>query len=166
VRLLGDRHGQWVDVALVGSDKGNGLHVRRCARELGIEARVHFLGFVPQADLIGLYRGAAALAYPSTFGPENLPPLEAFALGCPVVAARVSGSEEQLGDAAALFAPSSAEELAAAVAQVLTDTGLRADLVKRGLARARQFTTDDFALGVFRVIDEMARIRAAWGRPQ
>jgi glycosyltransferase involved in cell wall biosynthesis len=42
------------------------------------------------------------LRYPSFFGAENLPPLEAFALGCPVIAADMPGAREQLGDAAIL----------------------------------------------------------------
>ncbi len=49
------------------------------------------------------------------FGPENLPPLEAFALKCPVIASNVSGSEEQLGDAAILVNPVNPEEIAQAI---------------------------------------------------
>ena len=70
--------------------------------------RVRFLGFVDTDELVALYRGAHALVYLSFFGPENLPPLEAFALGCPVVQADVPGAREQLGDAALLVPPTDA----------------------------------------------------------
>ena len=63
----------------------------RSARELGVAERVHFLGFVETDELVALYHHAHALTYMSLFGPENLPPLEAMALGCPVVAADVPG---------------------------------------------------------------------------
>ena len=92
-------------LACVGSDKGYLDHVRGLARELGVLDRVRFLGFVETDELVALYRGAHALVYLSFFGPENLPPLEAFALGCPVVQADVAGAREQLGDAALLVPP-------------------------------------------------------------
>ena len=55
----------------------------RSRASAGIAAHVHFLGFVDTEDLVALYQHAHALTYLSFFGPENLPPLEAFALGLP-----------------------------------------------------------------------------------
>ncbi len=49
------------------------------------------LGLVDEDELIGLYQHAHALVYLSRFGPENLPPLEALALGCPAIVANVPG---------------------------------------------------------------------------
>ncbi len=145
-----------------GSDRGQGAALRERASRAGLGARVHFLGFVEQRALVALYRQAGAMAYPSFFGPENLPPLEAFALGCPVVAARVAGAEEQLGDAALLVDPLDARGFAASLARILKDDAERAGLVERGRARARRFTADDFAAGALDVIDEMVRVRATW----
>jgi glycosyltransferase involved in cell wall biosynthesis len=67
-------------LVFVGADKGNYQYIRELADELAISAQIYFLGFVPQEDLISLYRKAFAIAYVTFFGPENLPPLEAFAL--------------------------------------------------------------------------------------
>src|SRR5437762_10866221 len=89
----------------VGEDRGTKEHVMREAKALGVEHRIHTPGFVERSRLTSLYQHADALLYPSLFGPDNLPPLEAMALGCPVVAARVAGAEEQLGNAAALVDP-------------------------------------------------------------
>ncbi|MFM6269445.1 MAG: glycosyltransferase, partial [Dolichospermum sp.] len=55
--------------------------------------------------MTSLYINAFSLAFMSFFGPDNLPPLEAMALGCPVIASKVSGSEEQLGNNALLVNP-------------------------------------------------------------
>src|SRR6202008_1593978 len=68
-------------VVFVGSNKGNEEYGRQFAAQLQPSMEVAFLGFVPLEDLVALYRGAFALAYVTFFGPENLPPLEAFALG-------------------------------------------------------------------------------------
>jgi glycosyltransferase involved in cell wall biosynthesis len=165
LRLLRERHGLTLPLALAGSDAGNAGHVREKVRTWDLEGQVHFLGFVPRPDLVGLYRGASALAYVSFFGPENLPPLEAFALGCPVVAARVAGAEEQLGDAAVLVDPASPEEIAEALRAVHTDAALRGRLVAQGKARAARFTGRDFAAGLVGIFDELESRRRCWPSP-
>jgi glycosyltransferase involved in cell wall biosynthesis len=102
------------------------------------------------------------LAYVSFCGPENLPPLEAFALGCPVVAAEVAGAQEQLGDAALLVDPKKPDQIAHAIQSLWRDRALRRTLVKRGLARAVRFTGEDFVKGVFGILDEFEPIRRCW----
>ena len=151
-------------LVLTGSDKGNGSYLREMVRSLRLQDRVHFLGFVPREQLIELYRHALALVYPSFFGPENLPPLEAFALGCPVIAADVAGAREQLGEAAILVDPCRPEEFAAAVRRLVDDHELRPALVARGRARADRWTARDFVKGVFEMIDEFEPIRRSWGQ--
>ena len=71
--------------------------VRQTAKEPGLEDRVRILGFVSRDELVYLCRNAYALAYPSFFDPDSIPPMEAIALGCPVIAADVSGARERMG---------------------------------------------------------------------
>jgi glycosyltransferase involved in cell wall biosynthesis len=99
LKYLETAHGLTPVLVLTGSDKGNLPHVVQVIDELALGKRVHILGFVPGTDMASLYQNAAALVYPSFFGPDNLPPLEAFSLGCPVLAGRIEGVEEQLGRA-------------------------------------------------------------------
>ena len=94
-----------LSLVFVGSDSGNLSYVKKVASDQSCSEYIHFPGFVSQENLIALYQNASALVFPTFFGPDNLPPLEAFALGCPVIASRVSGAEEQLGDAALLVDP-------------------------------------------------------------
>lgn len=148
-------------VACVGSDKGYLDHVRNLASEAGVLERVRFLGFVESDDLVALYRGAHALVYLSFFGPENLPPLEAFALGCPVVQADVPGAREQLGDAALLVPPTDASETADAVRR-LEDPALRASLIEAGRERAAGYTADAYVRGVLDFLDEFEPVRSCW----
>jgi glycosyltransferase involved in cell wall biosynthesis len=162
LRLLEEKYNLKPALALVGSDKGNQGYLKRLAHELGIETQVKFLGFVGEEELVELYRNALALTYVSYFGPENLPPLEAFALGCPVIAADVSGATEQLGDAALLVDPSNVEAIADAVQLIHSDAGLRGKLVARGRARAQSWTSSDFVRGVFSILDEFETVRRCW----
>ena len=59
------------------------------------------------------------------FGPLNLPPLEAFALGCPVIAADIPGAKQELGDAAMLVNPANEFEIAEALKSVHSDSAKR-----------------------------------------
>jgi len=145
-------------LVLVGPDRGNLEFVLRQASALGVDEQVRSLGFVERTDLVNLYRQARGMVYPSYFGPENLPPLEAFAFGCPVIAARVSGAEQQLGDAARLVDPANPAEMASAMAELLSDQVVRAGLIERGRRRARQWTAEDYVRGM---LHEMRRLEAA-----
>jgi glycosyltransferase involved in cell wall biosynthesis len=103
----------------------------------------------------------------SFFGPENLPPLEAFALGCPVIAADVPGASEQLGDAAIRINPANELEIAEAIKSVYKDEAKRKDLIRRGKERARCFTGANFAKALFDLLDEFEAIRRCWpGDPE
>jgi glycosyltransferase involved in cell wall biosynthesis len=155
--------GTRLQLVLVGSDHGgNAAAMRRLASQLGVEQHVRFLGFVQVEDLVALYRGARCLAYASLFGPENLPPLEAFALGCPVVASDVPGAQEQMGDAAVLVDATRPEDLADALRRVHEDAGLRTRLIERGRERALRWTGADFVRGVFRIVDGLEPYVRCW----
>jgi len=149
-------------VVFVGSNKGNEEYLRTFAAQLNPPVDVAFLGFVPLEDLVALYRGAFALAYVTFFGPENLPPLEAFALGCPVIASDVSGAREQLGDAALFVDPRNPAEIAGAIKQLHDDDTLRASLIDKGRARAERWTATEFVRGVFAALDEFEPVRRCW----
>jgi len=166
VNLLREKYELVLPVVFVGSDKGNLQHVHRVVKELGLSTQVHFLGFVPQEDLVGLYRNAFALTFLTFFGPENLPPLEAFALGCPVIASNVSGAQEQLGDAALLVDPRNEEQIAVAVKSLYDNPALRQTLVQRGLERATKWTGEDFVKSVFTILDEFEPVRRCWGNTE
>jgi glycosyltransferase involved in cell wall biosynthesis len=92
LKQLSDQ-GKVIQLVLTGSDYGNLLHIEKTISELGLQNQVRTLGFVSNEELVAFYQNALALTYVSFFGPENLPPLEAFALGCPVIAARVDGAD-------------------------------------------------------------------------
>ncbi len=101
--------------------------------------RVHFAGPVDDAQLNGLYRGAAVFLFPSLYEGYGMPVLEAMAAECPVVCSTAPALVEVAG-AAALCAPASdPEALAAQCRMALSDADLRGKLVAAGRARAGGF---------------------------
>ncbi len=145
-----------------GADQGNIEHVRRTVEELGLSSQVKIIGFVTRPELVALYKSATALVYCTLFGPENLPPLEAFALGCPVIASKVAGAEEQYADYAVLVDPHDERELTVAMKLLLEDSELRQRLKEKALARANEWTAKQFAEGLFDIADSFEAIRRCW----
>ncbi len=94
----------------------------------------------PEPLLAGLLNGTAALVHPSLHEGFGLTPVEAMFAGVPVIAARSPGLTEIVGDAAYLFDPLDAGELAIALHRLASDPGLRADLARRGRERAADFS--------------------------
>jgi glycosyltransferase involved in cell wall biosynthesis len=115
----------------------------------GVEAR----GRVSADELVGLYRGAAALVFPSLYEGFGMPVVEAMACGCPVASSNVTSLPEVAGDAARLFDPRDPEAIAAAVDDVLRDP---APWIARGLERAKLFTWDACARAHDAVYSELS----------
>lgn len=149
-------------LALSGSDKGQLDHVKRLASELGVADRVRYLGFVTLDELVALYRGAHCLLYLSWFGPENLPPLEALALGCPVVCADRPGMPIQLGDAALFAEPTDFDGIAARVRQV-EDESVRERLRSAGRALAETRSAEAYVEPFMRFLDDFEPVLKNWG---
>lgn len=107
---------------------------------LGLADRVVFTGYVAEEDLPRLYGGARAFVYPSRYEGFGLPVLEAMQCGAPVITSDVSSMPEVAGGAALLIDPDDVGGLADALARVLSDDALAADLSRRGIARAAGFS--------------------------
>jgi glycosyltransferase involved in cell wall biosynthesis len=74
----------------------NYLYLRKLAAHLNVDDLIVFLGFVEKSELDYLYRNALCLLMPTAFGPSNLPPLEALARTCPVIASNAYGMKQFL----------------------------------------------------------------------
>jgi alpha-1,3-rhamnosyl/mannosyltransferase len=105
-----------------------------------VRAHVAFTGPVTDAELRSLYARASAFVFPSRYEGFGLPPLEAMALGAPVVCADAASLPEVVGDAALLFPAGDVAALARTIARVLDDPALRERLSLAGRERAMQFT--------------------------
>ncbi|PCI42974.1 MAG: glycosyl transferase [Alphaproteobacteria bacterium] len=100
-----------------------------------------FLGRVSDAELRALYAGAAGFLFPSLYEGFGIPPLEAMALGVPVLAARRAALPEVLGNAAMWFDPLSVSDMARAMRALMAlPAAARAQWIAAGQARAAGFT--------------------------
>lgn len=127
-----------------------------------VRPRIVRTGWVDDAVLAALLRGAAVLVYPSLYEGFGFPPLQAMAEGVPVVATRAGALPEVLDDAASMVPPRDHQALAAALSEVLDREDRRRELVERGRRRAATFSWDRCAEGLVGLYGEAA---AARGRP-
>lgn len=106
----------------------------------GLDGRVHFAGFVADADLPTLYSEADLFVFPSLYEGFGLPLLEAMGCGVPVITANTSSLPEVAGQAAVLLSPHEEAAWTAAMKQLLADPPERTRLTAAGFRQARQFT--------------------------
>jgi len=138
-------------ILLVGKEGWGIRRIREKVRELGLDERVSFLGYVPEDDLPSLYRGAEVFVYPSLYEGFGIPVLEAMAAGAPVITSRVASLPEVTSDAAILVSPMDIHGIAEAIRGILKNRSLREALGAKGPRRARTFTWDRCARDVLAV---------------
>lgn len=165
VARLERERGERVDVVFAGSyaekwRARNFIEVMELAASLGVRDRVHYLGFVPDRDIPALYALSAGLVMPTFFGPTNLPPLEAWSFGRPVIVTDLPSIRDHLGDGALYIDPRDAGSLAGAMHALWRDDSLAARLAANGARRLASFRYEDFLAAVRAILDEaVSRVR-------
>jgi glycosyltransferase involved in cell wall biosynthesis len=123
---------------------------------------VIFPGYLDQADLPAIYSASDLYLYPSNQEAFPIPLTEAMACGTPIVTSNANGLEEIAGSAALLVNPLNADEIATAVARVLTEPSLATRLAAAGLERSRTFSWETCARRTLEILTEVA----GQGRPR
>jgi glycosyltransferase involved in cell wall biosynthesis len=123
-------------------------------KKYGVEEYVRFLNFVPEEDLVLLYRYAQVFCLPSLFEGFGLPVLEAMASGCPVVVSDSSSLPEIVGDAGIHVDTLSYISIASGIKRILGNDTLRNSLIAKGRQRAREFTWEKTAKRTLAVFEK------------
>ena len=134
---------------------GRGLrNLYRRAAALGVEDAVVGLGFLRDEYLRELYCTADALLFPSKYEGFGIPPLEAMACGCPVIASSLTAIPEAVGDAGRLVDPGNKEEWVRAVTEAVVGSGMQH--MKAGRLWASGFSWDQTAEKLLEVVAAVA----------
>ena len=154
---LEENFGYKLKIVFTGSDQGNLSYVKNYVFEKDLEDRVSFLGFVSNEKMIQIYQDSMALVMPSYFGPTNIPPLEAFKLGVPVLYSDIDGLREQVGNAALLIDLKDENSLAKQLFRLITEPGLRNRLIKAGNERLKEINSVDRLNVITKLLNEFYR---------
>ena len=144
-------------LVLTGKDTWYGGRVRAAAERSSVRPRIHFTGFVDDAELQYLYGACELFVFPSLYEGFGFPVLEAMACGRAVACSNVTALPEVADGAAAFFHPESPEEIARAMRDVLLDRALRTRLERLGQVNAARFSwrrTGAQTLAVYRSVAE------------
>ncbi len=156
------KHGIKIGVIFCGGDKGNKPYVAKYALNLGLSERVRFAGFVTDSEMIHIYKQSVALVMPTYFGPTNLPPLEAFALGVPVLYSDKPGLREQVEGAALLLNLNDPQNMAEHLKNLIQEEDLRERLVNSGHYRLAHFNAIDRFEILKEIIEDYRSRRLCW----
>jgi len=162
LRILDDEYGIKVGAILSGGDQGNLSYVKRAVDRLGLSDRIRFAGFVANEEVPIIYQQSLALVMPTYFGPTNLPPLEAFSLGVPVLYPDKAGLRDQVGDAALLMDLNDPKSMAKHLKGLVSSHELREEVVQRGRERLNAFSDDERVQVLEGVLRDFQRRLICW----
>jgi glycosyltransferase involved in cell wall biosynthesis len=162
LKVMREVHGLDFSMVFTGADHGNAAFVKAEAQRLGVADKVRFGGFVSYDEVMALYRHAFAMTYVTFFGPDNLPPLEAFAFGCPVVLSNIPGIEALYEDAVVPVDHRDGMSIAAGVKRLVDDPALRERCVAKGRIIANRNSVSNYVAQVQALCDEFEAVRRCW----
>ncbi len=147
-------------LVLTGKETWFTPKVREAALNSGFADRIHFTGFVADAQLLELYNACDCFVFPSFYEGFGLPILEAMACGRAVACSNTAAMPEVADGAGILFDPHSVEAIERAMSDILLDPELRARKERLGIQRAAGFSWQKSAratLDVYREVVEEYR---------
>ncbi len=149
-------------VVFSGRDYGNLGHIKKFIKNYDLVDQVKVLGFVPHEDLKGLYQNSVGVVMPTYFGPTNLPPLEAWNLGVPLIYS--AEFYDQAKGAAILVNPDDANELSDALYSI-QNLDLCNHLKSAGKKRLEEIEAERKVAEkrMCQLIESYSRRRESWG---
>ncbi|HEX7586461.1 MAG TPA: glycosyltransferase family 1 protein [Patescibacteria group bacterium] len=129
--------------------------IGKLIHKFSLSEDVIFPGFVPEEEKKAFFRLAEAFCSPSLYEGFDIPILEAFATGIPVIASEIPVHREIAGDSALFFAASNSSELAEKIGNICTDEGFRNLLISKGKNQSEKFSWKDSAEKTLAIYEKM-----------
>ncbi len=144
-----------LQLVLPGPDKERAQEIHAVAEASPFVKDIHFLGFIDDADLADLYRGADLFVLPSFFEGFGLPVLEAMSCGTPVITSLAASLPEVSGPHTPHFDPHDPTAIKDAISTVLADEATRSRMAGQGLAWAAEFSWEKTAESTLKVFETL-----------
>lgn len=116
---------------------------------------VEYLGRVSDSDLTSLYQNARGFIFPSLYEGFGIPPLEAQALGCPVLASNAASIPEILKDSALYFSPYDEQDFLDKIQMMLSQDSIKDELVLKGQENVKRFSWQSSTKKLLSIIDTL-----------
>lgn len=162
LNLIKEKYGEKIHVVFVGHDAGNLVFIKKELKKLNLEDQVHIFGFVSVDELCLLYSKSVGLVFPTFFGPDNLPPIEAFTIGCPVITSNIGGAKEQLSNSAIFVDPKNELEIARAMYLIYKNKKARDKLIRKGFFLRSKFKKENYLKDIINIFDDFEKFSRCW----
>lgn len=139
-KIISDKFSDEFKLVLVGGMGWRDAELLKLLNDYGYRNNILMTGYVPDEELIALYRGALMMVYPSLYEGFGLPVLEAMSVGVPVVTSNISSLPEVGGDAVIYCDPYSVESIEASIETILFSPTIQLELKEKGIKRSKLFS--------------------------
>ena len=141
ILVLGGKPDKWIEKR------------KHLVKELEIEKKTKFIGYVAEKDMPALYSGAEIFVFPSYYEGIGLPPLESMACGTAVVVSNRTSIPEVVGDAGFLIDPQNIDDISMTIDKLLRNDKLRCNIEQKGLIRSELFRSDDICKKLLNILE-------------
>ncbi len=145
-----------IDLVFTGSLDAAQQNVQDKITRMGLDKRIHFLGYLPEEQLTSVWQGCSFLIFPSLYEGFGIPVLEAMQFGKPVLCSNVTSLPEVAGDTALYFDPRKPADIVNCIEKITSDETLYSDLVQRGKGRLAHFQPEEMIKKYLQVIEKVA----------
>lgn len=140
-------------LVLCGSIRDEGIKLQNLCKELLIDDKIIFTGFVPDDELPLFYNAAEVFVYPSLYEGFGLPPLEAMSCATPVITSNLTSIPEVTNDCAILINPFDNDELASSILNLLNSKSLLQEYAEKGYNNSLNFTWQNTAINTLKAYE-------------
>jgi len=144
VNYIYKRYGIKIPCVFTGPKASAYETVAELIDSLKMNDQIFYLGFVEHQEITLLYKLASMMVMPTFFGPTNLPVVEAWSAGCPVITSDIEGIREQVKHAGIIVDPNNWKKLAKAIYDVYTNKQLRDKLIQSGYNELKSYNFDRY----------------------
>ena len=143
IYILEKKYNILLNAIFSGGDKGNQKNIMEFANKLRIRNRITFTGFISNHELVSIYKMSLALVMPTFYGPTNIPPLEAFKLGTPVIYSDLDGLRQQVEGVGLLVDLHNPETLADCLSELIRKNKFRKNIIEKGYTHSNKVENID-----------------------
>ena len=145
-----------LSLVIVGGIDPRYPEVPAMVRSLGLEHAVKWTGYVPDEDLVFIYRNCDILVHPSRYEGFGLTVAQALASGLPVISSNAGPLPEVMGDAGVLVDPDDVDGFSGSIVEILSSPALARQLAEKGVEQSKQFSWANTASEILRVYGDLA----------
>ena len=142
-------------LVLCGSIRDEGIKLQELCKELLMDDKIIFTGFVPDDELPLFYNAAEVFIYPSSYEGFGLPPLEAMSCATPVITSNLTSIPEVTKDCAILINPFDKDELASSILTLLNSESLLQEYSEKGYNNSLNFTWENTAIATLKAYEHV-----------